>query len=118
MIIFAVKAFESMEAWLILFYFKIKGVSLEICFAIPDKMSVILDLVRSITFNILWVLSLARKIHMSPLLAILALENIWVHIYILYGSDVTFYIEAIVDKSLCKYTILEVPNINGHVWFG
>jgi len=58
---------------------------------------------------------LARKIHISSLSAILALENIWVHIYILYGSDVTSYIEAVVDKGLCKYTALEVLNINGHV---
>jgi len=53
MIVFAVKTFESMEAWLILFDYKIKGVSLEICFATPDKMSVILNIVIFITFNIL-----------------------------------------------------------------
>ena len=53
MIVFVVKAFESMEAWLTLFDFKMKRVGLKICFATLDKMSVILDLVRSITFNIL-----------------------------------------------------------------
>ena len=53
MIVFAVKAFESMEVWLTLFDFKMKRVGLKICFTILDKMSVILDLVRYIIFNIL-----------------------------------------------------------------
>jgi len=40
------------------------------------------------------------KCGVSPLPAILILGDTRVHIYISYGGDVTFHIEAMVDQSL------------------
>ena len=45
MVSFIVQAFESVRAWFILFGFKIQGISLEVYFITPCKMTVMFNLV-------------------------------------------------------------------------
>ena len=78
------------------------------------------NLVRPITFDTSWSLGMTDKCGVSPLPAILILGDTRVHIYISYGGDVTFHIEAMVDQSLGWSTTLWIPYIDphySHIWF-
>ena len=58
------------------------------------------DLVRPITFDTSQFLSMTDKHSISSLPAILVLEDTKVHIFISHDSNVTSYIESIVNQSL------------------
>ena len=58
---------------------------------------------------------------MSPLPAILALENPWVHVCSPDSSNILSYIEAPIDEHLGIGSTLDIPYINsydGHVRLG
>jgi len=82
---------------------------------------VILRLVRAIVPNAFGALYFARESGVSPFPAVLALENSWVYVRSLDGSDVLSYVKAPVDEHLGVGPTLDVPYIdlyNGHVRFG
>jgi len=56
-----------------------------------------------------------------PLPAVLTLQNTWVHIHILNGSNETANVEMVVDNVLCQRTalgILDVDPNHSHIRFG
>jgi len=58
---------------------------------------------------------------MTPLPAIFALEDTWVHVCSSDCSDVVAYIEASVDEKFCVLTTLNIPNVDpnyGHIQLG
>lgn len=57
---------------------------------------------------------------MIPLLTVLVLRNARIHVDSSNHSDMTSYIEVLVNKALCFHVILRIPNVNpnyGHVRF-
>ena len=60
------------------------------------------------------------KYDVSPLLAILVLEDAKVHVSTSYSNNMTSYIEVLIDQSLDGSTTLEILYINldyGHIRF-
>ena len=74
--------------------------------------------VRTVVFHTFGLLDSTQKDRMSPLPAVLALEDTRVYVYTSNSSDVAFYIKASVDQSFCLTTTLDIPDIylnNGYV---
>ena len=118
--IFIVQIFEGVRIWFALFYFESRWIHLEVCLITSGKVMIMLNLMRSITFDIARFLSLIHEGSVSPLLTVLILEDIRIHIYSLNYCDMTSYIKALVDQRFSGSTTLQVlyinPN-NRHVWF-
>jgi len=58
---------------------------------------------------------------MTPLPAIFALGDTWVHVCSLDCSNVVAYVEASVDEKFCVLTALNIPNVDpnyGHIQLG
>ena len=58
---------------------------------------------------------------MSPLPAVLALGDAWIHICASNCRNVVTYIEASIDEHLSVFTTLDIPDVNpnySHVGFG
>jgi len=57
----------------------------------------------------------------TPLPAIFALGNTWVHVCSSDCSNVAAYVEASVDEKFCVLTTLNIPDVNqnyGHIRLG
>ena len=69
-------------------------------------------LVWAITFDTFRTLNSTRKSGMSPFPTVFTLWDTGVHISSSYGSDIPFYIKAMIDQTLCFASALDVPNVN------
>jgi len=68
--------------------------------------------VWSIALDVLGALDSAREGSMSPLLAVFALGNSWIHVCPSYGGDIPADVKALVDETLSFVTALMIPNID------
>ena len=58
---------------------------------------------------------------MSPLPAVLALGNSWIHVHASNCRNVVTYIEASIDEHFSIFATLDIPDVDpdyGHVRFG
>ena len=108
----AIRAFECMRTWVAFLSLKTRGVRLLICFAAPSKFSVVFGSVRSIALDALGALDSAREGSMSPLPAVFALGDSWVHVRPSYGGDIPANIKAPVDEALSFVTALMIPHVD------
>jgi len=106
MILFTVYTLKDVGAWLVLLGFKIRRINLEICFATPFKLTMILGFVRTIILGTSRSLKIVHEHYVVPLLAVFALENTRVHVGTSDSCDETFYIEALINDLFCRQTIL------------
>ena len=110
--IFAVKIFEQMRAGFTLLSFYFREIYFVVSFTAPSEMTMMNSLVRPIAFNAFSLLDMTYPGHMTPFLAILALQDSWVHICSLYYSNKASYIEVSVDDHFHIGTILCVPYVD------
>jgi len=75
MIVFTIQTFKAVRIWFILLSFWTSRVDLEVCFVVLSIVSVMFNLVRSITFCISRVLKLVYKHCISLFPAFLTLED-------------------------------------------
>ena len=75
-------------------------------------MTIIFRFMRVITFYTSWSLRLTSKGYIFPFLVILTLGNFRFYIGASYCRNVVSCVEALIDKSFSRYTILEVLDIN------
>jgi len=52
------------------------------------------------------------KCQMTPLLTVLALQNIWVHVCTFDSSDETFNVKITINDILHQRTALGIPNVH------
>jgi len=90
-----------LTTWLALLGFKTRRINLEICFATPSKIMMMLSFVRTIALDTSRSLKMACKYHVAPLPAVFALENARVHVGTPDSCDETSYIEALIDDLFC-----------------
>ena len=93
----AVGIFEQIGVWFALLGFESWGVSFLVYFAAPCELSVMFRLVRLVALDTFCLLDPIWECWISPLPAVLALGNIWIHVGISNSSDIAFYIEASVN---------------------
>ena len=79
--------------------FKIRRINLEICFAIPFKLTIMLNFVRTIALDILRSLKIIYKCYVAPLPVAFALGNTKIYVSILNSYNETSYIEALIDDT-------------------
>ena len=100
-----------METYFILFCFKLRGISFEISFTTPSKVSIMFDFIWSIIFDTPQTLCIAHKSSMTPFPAVFALENTYVHICPSYSSNEIAYVKISVDEIFGFTTTLDIPYI-------
>jgi len=112
--------FECVWARIAFFGFETRWVHLLVCFAASPKFSVVFQFVWSIALDAFCPLDSTRESCMSPLLAIFALGDSWVHVCSSYGSDISANIKAPINKALSFAATLVIPDVDpnyGHVRF-
>jgi len=112
MISTTVGALKCVWTQFIFFCLKTRGIDLLIHFATPPKLMVVLSLVGPIVFGAFGSLDTAGQSHVSPLPAVLALRNSWIHIGSSNCCNKPPYIKASVYKTLSLTATLNVPNVN------
>jgi len=80
--------------------FEVRNIHLKACLVTLGEIMVIFNFVQSIIFNALRILEIAGKYGMTPLLAILALEYIWVHTSTINSSNKASNIKAFINQCL------------------
>jgi len=108
----AIRAFECMRAWVAFLSLEMRGVHLLIRFAAPPKFLVIFRSVQSIALDALGALDSAREGSVSPLLAIFALGDSWIHVRPSYSSDIPADVKAPIDEALSFVTALMIPSVD------
>ena len=104
-----------MKAWFILFGFKVREeVNLEVYLVILGKMVVIFNFMWSIALYAPKLLKTMSKSSMALLLAIFALWNTKIHIYIMNSSNEATNIEIAVDEHLGCQTTLRISYIDSY----
>jgi len=68
-----VDTFKCIRAWFALLDFEIKRVHLKVCLATPGEMTIVFNLIQSVTLNTPRALEVTSKDSMSLLSAVLAL---------------------------------------------
>ena len=105
-----------MRAWVAFLSLEMRGVHLLIHFAAPPKFSVIFRSVQSIALDALGALYSAREGSVSPLLAIFALGDSWIHVRPSYSSDIPADVKAPIDEALSFVTALMIPSVDPDYW--
>ena len=77
----------------------------------PCHLPVVFDFMRTITLLIFGTMCIAGKSSVFLLPTILILRNTRVYFSFLNSSDMLFYIETSVNRTLSLHTSLKVPNI-------
>ena len=77
-----------------------RSIHLKFYLAAPGEMMVMFNFMQSIIFNVLRTLETASKCGITPLLAILALEYIWVHVGTMNSSNKASNIKAFINQCL------------------
>ena len=111
-IIPAIRTLECMRTWVTFLSLETKGVYLFICFAALPKFLVVFGSVWSIALDTLGTLDFAREGSVSPLLAVFALGDAWVHVCSSNSSDIPADVKALVDEALSFVTTLMIPNVD------
>jgi len=81
-------------------------------FVTPTELAMIFRLVQAITFDVFGTLNSARKSDISLFPTVFTLWNTRVHISSSYSGDISSYIEALIDQTLCFASALDIPNVN------
>ena len=110
MISFVIHAFEDVRTWFTFF-----GGCLIIFFVLhttPCLLSVVICSMSSIVFSTSGDMRVTAKCQVTPLPIVLALWNTWVRTDTSNGSDITTYIETIVNNILSCRTALGIPDVH------
>ena len=121
MISFTVGTLEGVGARIAFFGFKSRRVNFVVSFTTPTKLPVVFQFVRTVALYTLGSLNATWEGWMSPLPAVLALENFRIHVCASNCRNVVTYIEASIDEHFSIFTTLDIPDVDsdyGHVWFG
>jgi len=108
----AIRAFKCIRTWVAFLSLETRGIRLLICFAAPPKFLVVFGSVWSIALDTLGALDSAREGSVSPLPAVFALGDSWVHVHPSYGGDIPADVKAPVDEALSFVTTLMIPNVD------
>ena len=103
-IIFTVNTVKRVDTRFSFLCFKPGRVCSEICLAIPCYIPMIFKFVWTIIFLILKSIWMICKCYMLPLSAVFILRDVQIYIRSSYNSDMSIYIGAVVNKTLCSYT--------------
>jgi len=106
------------RTWFALLGLKSKRVRLLICLAIPCELVVMSRFVEAVALDAFSSSESVCKYCMFPLLAVLALRDVWVYIGTPDSNNIASYIEASVNEIFSLTTILDIPYVNpdnGHV---
>ena len=111
MIALAVDTFEGVRARLTLFGFEVQRINLEVGLTTPDKVAVVFNFVRAVTFQASCTLKLTCEGvtcegGVTPLPTILVLWDTRVHIGLSDSYNITADVEALVDKFLGSQAVL------------
>ena len=112
MIIFVIDTFEGICTRFFFQSFESQRVCLKVSFAISCYISVVFEFVWPIIFLTLRSMYIVHISSISLFLTVLILWYARVHVHPSDSCNVTTYIKAPVNKALCFYTILQIPNIN------
>ena len=110
--VFIINILERVSTKLFFLSFKFRRVSFKVILTIPYYLLVIFNFIRTIALLAFSTIYMIGKDSISLLPTILALRNTRVHIGSLDSSNMLFYIEISVNKTLSLCTILRVPNVN------
>ena len=120
MITLAVDTFKCIRAQFTLLGFEARRVHLKVCLATPGEMTIVFNLVQSITLDVPRALEATSEGGMSPLSVVLALQDSRIHIHTSNGSNITTNIKASIDECFGQRTTLRIPDVNpnnSHVQF-
>jgi len=92
----AVDTFKCIRAQFTLFGFEARRVRLRVCLAIPGEMTIVFNLVQSITLDAPRALEVTSEGGMFPLPVVLVLQDSRIHTS--NGSNITTNIKALIDK--------------------
>ena len=112
MIVLAVNIFEIMSTEFLFLCFKPWRICLEMGFAISCHISVIFEFIQTIVFLIFWSIHATCIYGITLLLAVLALRNTQIHVHFSDCSNMTFYIEASINKAFRFHSSLWTSNVN------
>ena len=79
-----------------------RSIHLKACLAVSGEVMIMFNFVQSIIFNTLRTLEIASKYGMTPLLAILALEYVWVYISTINSGNKASNIKAFINQCLSR----------------
>jgi len=99
-IILAVNALEHMGVWFALLGFKTREVDFKVCLATPCKISMMFNFIWFIALYVPRTLEVASKSGIIPLPAVLALQNIRIHICPTNSGNEATDVETIINEQL------------------
>jgi len=120
-LIFTVDVLEGVKTVFSFLHLKSWEVSLEVHLAIPCHVSMVFNLVRTITFDVFNTICMAYKDSMALFPAVFALGNARVHICFINSYNVAFYVKAPINKVFslrATLSILYIDPDNYHIELG
>ena len=111
MFLFVVNAFEIVWVWFAFFCFKSGRIHFKVSFAAPGQVSVVFKLVEVAAFLAFGTMGTAGKGGVTPLPAVVALENTRVHRGTSDGGDASSEVEGLINNRFGLGAVLRIPDV-------